>query len=65
MLTIFPGLTVQLPEGNPFNATLPVARAQDGCVMVPIAGATGVTGCELTVANVDAETQVLSEVLRT
>ena len=33
---------VQDPEdGNPLNATLPVAKAQVGCVMVPTVGAEG------------------------
>jgi hypothetical protein len=35
----------QLPvEGKPLNATLPAAKAQVGCVMVPITGAVGVGG---------------------
>ena len=41
-----PGLAVkvQLPvEGNPLNTTLPVVRAQVGCVMVPTVGAAGIT----------------------
>jgi hypothetical protein len=39
-------VTVQVPEaGRPLNATLPVARAQVGWVMVPITGAEGVEGC--------------------
>ena len=38
---------IQLPEGNPFNTTLPVATVQDGCVMVPIVGVVGVDGCAL------------------
>lgn len=40
-----PGLIVQFPEGKPFNTTLPVATAQVGCVIIPTAGAEGVTGC--------------------
>ena len=39
-----PGLMVQLPDGNPLNATLPVDDAQVGCVMVPTTGAVGVAG---------------------
>ena len=36
---------VQFPVGKPVNTTLPVASAQVGCVMVPIVGDGGVTGC--------------------
>jgi hypothetical protein len=43
-----PGLIVQLPVGKPLNTTRPVAVAQDGCVMTPIASAIGVAGCALT-----------------
>jgi hypothetical protein len=39
-----PGLIVQLPAGNPFNTTLPVATVQVGCVIVPTVGAVGVAG---------------------
>ena len=39
-----PGLMVQLPAGKPLNITLPVAKAQVGCVMVPTIGAVGVAG---------------------
>ena len=49
-----PGFIVQLPEGNPLNTTLPVANAQVGCVIVPIAGAVGVTGCALITTLPDA-----------
>lgn len=36
---------VQFPDaGRPLNATAPVATVHDGCVMVPITGADGVTG---------------------
>lgn len=42
---IEPGLIVQLPAGNPFKITLPVAIVHEGCVIVPIIGATGVAGC--------------------
>ena len=42
-----PGFIVQLPEGNPFNTTLPVDTVHVGCVLVPTAGAEGVEGCAL------------------
>ena len=45
-----PGLrvNVQVPvAGKPFKTTLPVARAQVGCVVVPTEGAVGVAGCAL------------------
>jgi hypothetical protein len=58
-------VTVQLPlAGNPLNATLAVAVAHVGCVMVPIVGAEGVTGCALTAAFADA-TEVHPEALVT
>ena len=38
---MFPGLTVQEPAGSPPRTTLPVCTAQEGCVMVPTAGAAG------------------------
>jgi hypothetical protein len=40
----FPGFRVkiQLPEGKPLNATLPVAMEQVGCVGTPATGAAGV-----------------------
>ena len=47
-------VTVQLPEGRPLRITLPVARAQVGWVIVPTIGASGVTGCVLIVAPVEA-----------
>ncbi len=38
-------VTDQVPvEGNPLNATLPVATVQVGWVIVPVTGAVGVTG---------------------
>jgi hypothetical protein len=40
-----PGLIVQFPSGNPLKATLPVATAQVGWVIVPTTGADGVKGC--------------------
>ena len=41
---IAPGLIVQFPAGNPLNTTLAVAIVQLGCVIMPVAGAEGVTG---------------------
>ena len=51
-----PGLSVQVPDGNPFNTTLPVDAEQVGWVMSPIAGADGAPGAELTVNIVNGET---------
>ena len=34
-----PGFNVQFPDGNPLKTTLPVAKAQVGCVIVPTVGA--------------------------
>ena len=48
-------MIVQFPDGKPFNTTLPVAKAQVGCVMVPTVGAAGVTGCELTTTFAEAD----------
>jgi hypothetical protein len=45
---------IQLPEGNPFNTTLPVATVQVGWVMVPIVGIVGVDGCALMTTLPDA-----------
>ena len=47
--------TVHAPAGNPLNATVAVAVAHVGCVMVPIIGALGVMGCALTTAPNDEE----------
>ena len=44
---IAPGLMVQVPAGKPLNKTLPVAKLQVGCVMVPTIGAEGEAGCAL------------------
>ena len=38
----FPGLIVQLPEGNPLNKTLPVKVVHVGCIIVLTAGADGI-----------------------
>ena len=37
----FPGLIVQVPDGRPLSATLPVETVQVGCVIVPTTGASG------------------------
>jgi hypothetical protein len=48
-------VTVHVPlDGRPLNATLPVAVAQVGWVIVPTTGALGVTGCALITALPDA-----------
>ena len=50
VLVTAPGLrvNVQVPtDGKPLNVTLPVAKAQLGCVIVPTTGVLGVEGCEL------------------
>ena len=39
-----PGLIVQLPDGKPLSATLPVAVVHVGCVIVPNVGVVGVPG---------------------
>ena len=41
---IAPGLIVQFPAGKLLRITLPVATAHEGWVIVPTAGAVGVTG---------------------
>jgi hypothetical protein len=41
-------------DGNPLNATLPVATEHVGWVTVPAAGAVGVTGCVAITTFVDA-----------
>jgi hypothetical protein len=38
---------VQVPDGSPLIATLPVASVHVGCVTVPRIGAVGVAGCAL------------------
>ena len=42
-----PGFIVQLPAGNPFNTTDPVATVHVGCVSVPTVGAVGGSGWAL------------------
>ena len=44
-----PGLIVQLPEGSPFNTTLPVDTLQVGWVIVPTVGVPGAPGAALIV----------------
>ena len=39
-----PGLIVHVPAGKPLSTTLPVDKAQVGCVINPITGAVGVEG---------------------
>ena len=51
-----PGLSVQLPDGSPFNTTLPVDAEQVGWVIEPIVGADGAPGADSTVSMVDGET---------
>jgi hypothetical protein len=48
-----PGLavTVHADNGKPLKATVPVANAHVGCVIVPTTGADGVTGCAITTAS--------------
>ena len=50
---IDPGFIVQIPVGRPFISTLPLADAQFGCVINPMPGADGVTGCELITTSAD------------
>jgi hypothetical protein len=49
-----------VPEaGNPLRTTLPVVSVQVGCVIVPIAGAEGVTGCaSITTTDEGSDMQV-------
>lgn len=62
VVTVPPGdrVRVQVPAaGRPLSATLPVASAQVGWVIVPTTGAEGVTGCALIVKSAEAtEVQV-------
>ncbi|MCX6223866.1 MAG: hypothetical protein NTV01_03825, partial [Bacteroidia bacterium] len=58
-------VNVQVPlPGKPDKSTLPVARAQVGCVMVPTAGAVGVTGCVL-ITTFPEDTEVQTAALVT
>jgi hypothetical protein len=52
---IAPGLTVQLPAGNPLSMTLPVAKAHVGCIIVPKVGAEGGPGIGLITTFAEAE----------
>jgi hypothetical protein len=57
--------SVQVPlAGNPLSATLPVATAQVGWLMVPTTGAEGVTGCA-SMATLDDAAEVHPELLVT
>src|SRR5664280_1367711 len=48
-------VTVQAPvDGKPLKATLPVASAQVGWVIVPTVGAAGTVGCTLITTSADA-----------
>ena len=49
VVVILPGVlvSVQFPAGKPFSTTEPVEAAQVVWLMLTIAGASGVTGCEL------------------
>jgi hypothetical protein len=59
-------VTVQVPDaGNPDKATLPVAKAQVGCVIVPTIGADGGPGCVIIVAVVVEAADVQPEALVT
>ena len=62
---IAPGLIVQFPAGKLLRTTLPVATPQVGWVIVPTAGAVGVSGCALTVIEAGEEIQELSEAFLT
>jgi len=42
---IEPGLIIQFPAGRLLSTTLPVATEHEGCVIAPIIGAEGVSGC--------------------
>lgn len=59
LVVVAPGfrVRVQLPEGSPVNGTLPVATEQDGCVMVPVTGAVGVTGWAMMTTFTDGDVQ--------
>ena len=42
-------VAVQLPDGNPVNATVPVASVQVGWILTLAEGTAGVTGCAFTI----------------
>ena len=57
VIVVPPGLLVKVHvpvAGNPFKTTLPVARAQVGCAIVPTVGAVGIAGCALITTLDDA-----------
>ena len=57
VVVVPPGLLVKVHvpvAGNPFKTTLPVARAQVGCAIVPTVGAVGIAGCALITTLDDA-----------
>ena len=63
-----PGLSVQVPDGNPFNTTLPVDAEQVGWVMEPIVGANGIFSTDAIIwfeLEGLPETQVSMEVIVT
>ena len=62
MVTL-PGLRVSnhVPEGSEFSVTLPVANAQVGWVIPPLAGIEGVIGCAFITAFADAGDVQLTE----
>ena len=53
------GLIVQFPDGKPFKTMLPVAVKQFGWVIVPIAGAEGVSGCAFIIRLADKQMSIL------
>ena len=48
-----PGLSVQVPDGNLFNTTLPVDAEQVGWVIMPMVGADGAPGAVLITTSSD------------
>lgn len=50
---IAPGFNVQIPEGKPLNAILPVATVQVGWVTVPVTGAGGTAPIITTFGDAD------------
>ena len=50
-----PGLIVQLPEGNPFSTTPPVAKIHVGCIIETIFGIGGVPGFAIIKILADGE----------